>query len=53
VLALAETAEEAESLRSKLASEGAQDLDMIREAWWQDLREGERAEYEGNFGGDG
>jgi hypothetical protein len=52
VLALAATAEEAESIRSKLASKGAEGLDIIREAWWQDLREKERAEYEGDFGGD-
>jgi hypothetical protein len=52
VLALAETTEEADSIRSKLASEGAERLDTIREAWWQDLRETERAEYEGNFAGD-
>jgi hypothetical protein len=52
VLALADTAEEADSIRSKLASEGAERLDSIREAWWQELRENERAEYEGNFAGD-
>jgi len=52
VLALAETVEEAGSIRSKLASAGGEGLDTIREAWWHDLRENERAEYEGNFAGD-
>ncbi len=49
VLALAETTGEADSIRRKLTSEGGQGLDVIREAWWQDVRENERAGYEGNF----
>jgi hypothetical protein len=52
VLALAETTEEADSIQSKLASAGAEDLDTARELWWGDLRESERAAYEGNFADD-
>jgi hypothetical protein len=52
VLALAETAEEGDSIRSKPASEGAEGLDVIRGAWWQGLRQNERVEYEGNFAQD-
>ena len=52
VLALAETPEEAASIRGTLANEGAAGLDIIREAWWHDLRENERGAYEGDFAGD-
>lgn len=49
VLVMADTTEEADSIRRKLASEGGEALDIIREAWWRELRENERAAYEGNF----
>jgi hypothetical protein len=52
VLALAGTAEEADSIRSKLAAEGAEGLDVIREAWWGELREKERVVYAGDFAQD-
>ena len=52
VLALAKNNAEAESMRGKLASEGGQSLDIIREAWWRDVRETERAGYEGDFAAD-
>jgi hypothetical protein len=49
VLALAETREEADSIWSKLSSQGGASLTTHREEWWRDLREHERAAYEGNF----
>lgn len=52
LLALAATGEEAESIRSELARHGAQSLDTTREAWWRDVREGERITYEGDFARD-
>jgi hypothetical protein len=52
VLALAENKEEADSIRRKLASLGAQDLDAAREEWWRDIRETERAAYQGDFAAD-
>ena len=52
VLALAENSEQADSLRSKLGNHGAESLDTTQEAWWHDVREMERAAYEGDFSGD-
>ncbi len=49
VLALAETQEQADSVRTTLARSGAESLEPTREAWWRDLRESERAVYEGDF----
>jgi hypothetical protein len=52
VLALAEDVDEAATLRVKLGEAGGEGLQVIREAWWQDLRESERVGYEGDFTGD-
>jgi hypothetical protein len=52
VLALAETEEQAASIRRKFEAAGAESLDTTREAWWRDLRESERAAYQGDFATD-
>jgi hypothetical protein len=52
VLALAETGEQADSIRTKLASAGAESLDTTRESWWRELRRAEEAVYEGDFSRD-
>jgi hypothetical protein len=49
VVALAETANEAEAVRRALTRDGAESLDSTREAWWSQVREGERASYQGDF----
>jgi hypothetical protein len=49
VVALVETPEEAEAVSRTLSREGGENLDRTREAWWGKLREGERANYEGDF----
>jgi hypothetical protein len=52
VLATAETAEQANSIRGRLAAEGAESLDVTRQDWWHDLREAERTAYHGDFSRD-
>jgi hypothetical protein len=52
VLALAHSTQEAETLRNKLAGHGGQGLDVFREGWWREVREGERSAYAGDFIGD-
>jgi hypothetical protein len=45
VLAYTETEEEAEKAEDVLNNSGAMDLDELRENWWNELRDGERAYY--------
>jgi hypothetical protein len=52
VLALAETTEEAEMIERILAGAGGQRLEAIRETWWLEIRENERAGYMGDFAAD-
>jgi hypothetical protein len=49
VLALAASPQEAQAVRANLIAEDAASIDTIREAWWNDLRESERAAYPGDF----
>jgi hypothetical protein len=49
VVALVATQEQVEAVRHVLSREGAESLELTREAWWGKLREHERASYEGNF----
>jgi hypothetical protein len=48
VIAYAE-GEQADRAAAALNNAGAEDLDTLRENWWQELREGERAHYGENF----
>src|SRR6185369_3069808 len=52
VLALAGSKKEAEAIGRKLAARGGHSIDVIREAWWQDVRENERSRYDGDFAAD-
>lgn len=49
VLALADSEQEGHAIRASLAASGATNVDAMREAWWKELREQERAAYQGNF----
>ena len=49
VVALVETQHQAEAVRRALSRAGAESLETTREDWWDKLREGERASYEGDF----
>jgi hypothetical protein len=52
VLAVAETREEATNIERMLADAGGQRLEAIRETWWGEVRENERAGYMGDFAAD-
>jgi hypothetical protein len=45
VIAYTETDEESEKIQDILTGFGAMDLDKLREHWWNELRDGERAHY--------
>lgn len=45
VIAYAEEGEQADKAATAMHDAGAEDLDALREDWWQELREGERAHY--------
>ncbi|HEY6217036.1 MAG TPA: hypothetical protein VIW74_10230 [Pyrinomonadaceae bacterium] len=49
VIAYAEEGEQADRAAKTLDNAGAEDLDTLRENWWQELREGERAHYGEDF----
>ncbi len=49
VLAYVEEGEQADRAEEALNAAGAEDLDTLRENWWQELREGERAHYGTEF----
>lgn len=49
VLAYVEEDEQADRAEEVLNAAGAEDLDTLRENWWQELREGERAHYGTEF----
>jgi len=49
VIAYAEEGEQADSAAKALRNAGAEDLDTLRENWWQELRDGERAHYGKDF----
>ena len=49
VVAYAEEGEQADRAAEEMRNAGAEDLDVLRENWWQELREGERAHYGNNF----
>lgn len=49
VIAYAEEGEQADRSREVIEKAGAEDLETVRERWWAELREGERAHYNGDF----
>src|SRR5262245_47329348 len=49
VIAYAEEDDQADRAAEALNRAGAEDLDTLRENWWQELREGERAHYGKDF----
>jgi hypothetical protein len=49
VIAYAEEGDQADRAAEVMHNSGAQDLDTLRQNWWQELREGERAHYGENF----
>lgn len=46
VIAYADEGDQADSAVAAINDAGAEDLDTLRENWWQELREGERAHYQ-------
>ncbi len=49
VIAYAQEGDQADRAAEILTDAGAEDLDKLREGWWQELREGEKAHYGENF----
>ena len=49
VIAYAEEGEQADRAAKTLNNAGAEDLDTLRENWWRELRDGERAHYGEEF----
>src|SRR5215213_8719742 len=52
LIAYAEEGDEADSAATTMRSAGAEDLDVLRENWWQELRDNERTNYTGEFDAD-
>jgi hypothetical protein len=51
-IAYADDGDQANRAKEVMNNAGAQDIDTLREGWWQELREDERAHYEGDFARD-
>jgi hypothetical protein len=49
LIAYVEEGEQAEKAAKAMHNAGAEDLDALRENWWQELRDEERAHYRGDF----
>jgi hypothetical protein len=49
VIAYAEEGDQADRAEEVIRSSGAEDIDQLRENWWQELRDEERTSYTGNF----
>ena len=45
IIAYVEEGDQADAAAKAINDSGAEDLDVLRESWWQELREGERAHY--------
>jgi hypothetical protein len=52
VLAYADEGDQADRAKDALNNAGAEDIETLRERWWEELREGERAHYTGDFDSD-
>ena len=49
IIAYADEGDQADRAAEVMRSAGAEDLDVLREDWWRELREGERTHYKGDF----
>jgi len=49
VIAYADHGDQADRAREVLNSAGAEDIDTLRERWWEELRDDERTHYRGDF----
>lgn len=49
LIAYADDGDQADRAREVVNNAGAQDIETLRERWWEELREGERAHYDGDF----
>lgn len=49
LIAYAEDGDQADRASEVMQSAGAEDLDVLRENWWHELRDDERTSYSGNF----
>ena len=49
LIAYAEEGEQADNAAEAMRNAGAEDLDELRENWWQELRDDERTKYTGDF----
>ncbi|HEU4836533.1 MAG TPA: hypothetical protein VFS90_19030 [Pyrinomonadaceae bacterium] len=49
VIAYADEGDQADNAAEVMRDAGAEDLDKLRENWWEELREGERTHYTGKF----
>jgi hypothetical protein len=49
LIAYADDGDQADNAAEVMRDAGAEDLDVLRENWWEELREGERAHDTGNF----
>ena len=52
VIAYADDGEQADKAEEVMRNAGAEDLDVLRENWWGELRDEERTNYSGNFDDD-
>jgi hypothetical protein len=52
LIAYADDGEQADKAEEIMKAAGAEDLDVLRENWWQELRDDERTHYSGNFDDD-
>ena len=52
VIAYADEGDQEDRAKEVLNNAGAQDIETLREEWWDELREGERAQYQGDFDSD-
>lgn len=52
VIAYADEGDQEDRAKEVLNNAGAQDIETLREQWWDELREGERAHYQGDFDSD-
>jgi hypothetical protein len=49
LVAYAEEGDQADRAAEVMEAGGAEDLDVLRQSWWQELRDDERGNYTGNF----
>ena len=52
LIAYADEGDQSDNASEVMRKAGAEDLDELRENWWEELREGERTNYTGDFDSD-